>query len=81
VPVSSVRMTSAVSSGRFQYPCMTWGPATVSSPGWPGGSSVVQSSGSTTRQTVSGSGMPTVPGLRVPLRGFPHTVGEASVRP
>ena len=56
-PSSSI--TAAVSSGRFQYPFMTCGPRTQSSPGVSVGSAFPASS--ITRHSVPGIGTPTIP--------------------
>src|SRR5947207_1956922 len=66
VPSSAALIIPAISSGRLKYPCMTWGPEMISSPSWPGSTSLVQSSRSTMRQSVSGTGIPMVPNFRLP---------------
>jgi hypothetical protein len=57
---------------------MTFGPRTTTSPASPAGSSLP--SESTTATSTSGSGSPTVPGLRTPCSGFAvqHTVHSDS---
>ena len=72
---------SLVASGLFQYPFMTCGPLMMSSPSFPVGISVVPSSRSTILTSVSGTGMPTLPGLRLPFRGLTLLTGEVSVSP
>jgi hypothetical protein len=57
---------SSVSSCRFQYPFMIWGPAMQSSPGWPGATSFSPSSRSTILQSVSTIGSPIEPNFRFP---------------
>ena len=59
-----LRIASAVSSGRFQYPSITCGPRMQSSPRSPGSSDRSGSSRSTILQSVSGIGMPIDPGSR-----------------
>ena len=73
--------TSAVASGFFQYPLITCGPRTSSSPRSPGATSWVGLSGSTTRTSVPGSGRPTVPCLRLPATGFAISTGLVSLSP
>ena len=62
-------------------PLNTCGPRTMSSPRSPARTSVVGSSGSTTRHSVPGSGSPTVPGTRLSATGFAISTGEHSLRP
>ena len=76
-PASS--STAAVSSGRFQYPFMTWGPRMQSSPGVPAGSAFPASS--ITRHSVLGTGTPTEPVYSSRCKGLMHAAGEVSVSP
>src|SRR2546428_628015 len=74
------RRTVAVSSGLFQYPFMTCGPRTASSPTWPCGKSFPGSSASTIFASVSGNGIP-MHSFTVPLSGLQCVTGDASVSP
>ena len=75
-----LRITSAVSSGRFQYPSITCGPRTHSSPRSPGATVLSASSRSTILQSVSGIGRPIDPD-RGASKGFACVTGEHSVSP
>jgi hypothetical protein len=75
-----LRIASAVSSGRFQYPSITCGPRTHSSPRSPGSSDRSGSSRSTILQSVSGIGRPIEP-ARGASNGLACVTGEHSVSP
>src|SRR5680860_993046 len=63
-----------------QYPFITWGPLTASSPTWPAGSGSPVSI-STTAASVLGNGIPTLPRFESPNMGLQWVVGEASDSP